>query len=133
VLHIVLEVRNRDDRWLGTITAPSAMLTHGFDTLGLLKEMQQSKMLLPALQSHWSMMHVSMILFSYATLLCGSLASIALLVIMSKVNRQVLFGAMDNFFSRSILPNENFIHMKNKKLICNTLLIFHQRIIINVN
>jgi hypothetical protein len=90
-------------------------------------------MLVPALQSHWSMMHVSMIFFSYATLLCGSLASIALLVIMSGVNRQVLFGAMDNFFSDPFFPMKNFIHMKNKKVICNTLLIFHQRIIVNVN
>ena len=115
VFHIVLEVRSRDDRWLGAITAPSAMLTHGFATLGLPEEMQRSGMLVPALQSHWSMMHVSMILFSYATLLCGSLASIALLVIMSGVNRQVLFGAMDNLFSRSILPNENFYSHEKQK------------------
>jgi cytochrome c-type biogenesis protein CcsB len=115
VLHIVLEVWNRDDRWLGAITAPSAMLTHGFSTLGLPEEMQRSGMLVPALQSHWSMMHVSMILFSYATLLCGSLASIALLVIMSGVNRQVLFGVMDNFFSRSILPNEKFYSHEKQK------------------
>lgn len=115
VFHILLEVRNPDDRWLGAITAPSAMLTHGFATLGLPEEMQRSGMLVPALQSHWSMMHVSMILFSYATLLCGSLASIALLVIMSGVNRQVIFGAMDNLFSRAILPNENFYSHEKQK------------------
>nr|AET49803.1 cytochrome c biogenesis protein [Pinus clausa]AXQ01791.1 cytochrome c biogenesis protein [Pinus contorta] len=122
VFHILLEVRSRDDRWLGAITAPSAMLTHGFATLGLPEEMQRSGMLVPALQSHWSMMHVSMILFSYATLLCGSLASIALLVIMSGVNRQVVFGAMDNLFSRSILPNENFYsHEKQKSYLQYTV------------
>jgi cytochrome c-type biogenesis protein CcsB len=115
VLHIVLEVRNRDDRWLGAITAPSTMLNHGFATLVLPEEMQLSRMLVPALQSHWSMLHVSMILFSYATLLCGSLTSIALLVIMSIVNRQVLFGVMDNFFSRSILPNEKFYSHEKQK------------------
>lgn len=69
----------------------------------------------PTLQSHWSMIHVSMILFSYATLLCGSLASIALLEIMSRVNRQVIFGAMDNLFSQSILPNENFYSHEKQK------------------
>eukprot|EP01018_Ginkgo_biloba_P040883 Gb_33050 [translate_table: standard] len=58
VIHIVLEVRSQNNRWLGAITAPSAMLTHGFATLGLPEEMQQSTMLVPALQSHWSMMHV---------------------------------------------------------------------------
>jgi ABC-type transport system involved in cytochrome c biogenesis permease subunit len=40
MLHIVLEVQNRDDRWLGAITAPSAMLTHGFASLGLPEEMK---------------------------------------------------------------------------------------------
>lgn len=115
MIHIVIQLRGQYAWWLGAITAPSAMLTHGFATLGLPEEMQRSGMLVPALQSHWSMMHVSMILFSYATLLCGSLASIALLVIMSGVNRQVIFGAMDNLFSRAILPNENFYSHEKQK------------------
>ncbi|KAM6583157.1 hypothetical protein CsatB_010159 [Cannabis sativa] len=48
---------------------------------GLLNEMNQSEILVPALQSHWLMMHVSMMVLSYAALLCGSLLSLALLVI----------------------------------------------------
>nr|YP_009498734.1 cytochrome c heme attachment protein [Isoetes melanospora]AWK92004.1 cytochrome c heme attachment protein [Isoetes melanospora] len=84
LIHTVL-IRSQND-WLGTITAPSAMLTHGFATLSVPREMQQSTVLVPALQSHWLMMHVSMMIFSYATLLCGSLLAIALLVITSKNN-----------------------------------------------
>uniref|UniRef100_UPI0022DCD999 cytochrome c heme attachment protein n=1 Tax=Isoetes occidentalis TaxID=1981229 RepID=UPI0022DCD999 len=84
LIHTVL-IRSQND-WLGTITAPSAMLTHGFATLSVPREMQQSTVLVPALQSHWLMMHVSMMMFSYATLLCGSLLAIALLVITSKNN-----------------------------------------------
>jgi cytochrome c-type biogenesis protein CcsB len=72
-------------------------------------------MLVLMLHSHWSMMHVSMILFSYETLLCGSLASISLLVIMSGVNRHVIFGAMDNLFSRFILPNDKFYSHEKQK------------------
>nr|YP_009240191.1 heme attachment to plastid cytochrome c [Sciadopitys verticillata]AMO00704.1 heme attachment to plastid cytochrome c [Sciadopitys verticillata]BAK86703.1 cytochrome c biogenesis protein [Sciadopitys verticillata]BAW34610.1 cytochrome c biogenesis protein [Sciadopitys verticillata]BCK60779.1 cytochrome c biogenesis protein [Sciadopitys verticillata] len=111
VIHILLEVRNQDTRWLGAITAPSAMLTHGFATLGLPEKMQQPAMLVPALQSHWSMMHVSMILLSYATLLCGSLASIAFLVITFRINRK----SADNSFLWSFLPNENWCSHDQEK------------------
>nr|QYB20807.1 cytochrome c heme attachment protein [Callitris pyramidalis] len=90
MIHIVIyELWGQDAWWLGAITAPSAMVTHGFATLVLPDKMQQSAMLVPALQSHWLMMHVSMILFSYATLLCGSLSSIAFLVIMSQINQKI--------------------------------------------
>nr|AND47956.1 protein involved in cytochrome c biogenesis [Sphagnum aongstroemii] len=80
LIHIILEVRS-PNFWLGTITAPSAMLTHAFATLGIPKEMQQSAVLVPALQSNWLMMHVSMMMLSYATLLLGSLLAIAFLCI----------------------------------------------------
>nr|YP_010512024.1 cytochrome c biogenesis protein [Amburana cearensis]UXL83348.1 cytochrome c biogenesis protein [Amburana cearensis] len=66
---------------LSTIIAPSVILTQGFATSGLLTEMHQSAILVPALQSHWLMMHVSMMILGYAALLCGSLLSVAILVI----------------------------------------------------
>ncbi|CAN6928433.1 unnamed protein product [Brassica oleracea] len=43
--------------------------------------MPQSAILVPALQSQWLMMHVSMMILGYGALLCRSLLSIALLVI----------------------------------------------------
>jgi cytochrome c-type biogenesis protein CcsB len=43
--------------------------------------MQKSSPLVPALQSNWLMMHVSMMLVSYGTLIIGSLLSILFLVI----------------------------------------------------
>jgi ABC-type transport system involved in cytochrome c biogenesis permease subunit len=43
--------------------------------------MQKSSPLVPALQSNWLMMHVSMMLLSYATLIMGSLLCILFLVI----------------------------------------------------
>ncbi|KAI3881387.1 hypothetical protein MKW92_008674 [Papaver armeniacum] len=66
---------------LSAITAPSTIFTQGFATSGLLNEMHQSTILVPALQSQWFMMHVSMMILSYAALLCGSLLSVSLLVI----------------------------------------------------
>nr|YP_009556058.1 cytochrome c heme attachment protein [Sarcobatus vermiculatus]QBC69880.1 cytochrome c heme attachment protein [Sarcobatus vermiculatus]QBE88289.1 cytochrome c heme attachment protein [Sarcobatus vermiculatus] len=66
---------------LSAITAPSAILTQGFVTSGLLTEMGQYGILVPALQSQWLMMHVSMMVLGYAALLCGSLLSVALIII----------------------------------------------------
>ena len=43
--------------------------------------MQKSSPLVPALQSNWLMMHVSMMLLSYGTLIMGSLLCILFLVI----------------------------------------------------
>ena len=43
--------------------------------------MQKSSPLVPALQSNWLMLHVSMMMLSYATLLLGSLFSILYLVL----------------------------------------------------
>nr|YP_010512107.1 cytochrome c biogenesis protein [Myrospermum sousanum]UXL83431.1 cytochrome c biogenesis protein [Myrospermum sousanum] len=87
---------------LSTIIAPSVIFTQGFATSGLLTEMHQSAILVPALQSHWLMMHVSMMILGYAALLCGSLLSVAILVI---TFREVIriFGKRDNlyFFNES--------------------------------
>nr|YP_009427946.1 cytochrome c biogenesis protein [Kingdonia uniflora]ASV47822.1 cytochrome c biogenesis protein [Kingdonia uniflora] len=76
---------------LSAITAPSAIFTQGFATSGLLTEMHQSTILVPALQSQWLMMHVSMMILSYAALLCGSLLSVALLVITFRKNINIFY------------------------------------------
>nr|BDH72744.1 cytochrome c heme attachment protein [Ormosia sericeolucida] len=81
---------------LSTIIAPSVIFTQGFATSGLLTEMHQSAILVPALQSHWLMMHVSMIILGYAALLCGSLLSVAILVITFREVIQI-FGKSNNF------------------------------------
>nr|QYJ56615.1 cytochrome c heme attachment protein [Orostachys iwarenge f. magna] len=81
---------------LCVITAPSAIFTQGFATSSLLTEMHQSTILVPALQSQWLMMHVSMMLLGYAALLCGSLLSVSLLVITFR--RDIPFFANSRFF-----------------------------------
>lgn len=67
--------------WIDAIIAPSVMITYTFTTLGLPKEMQESTVLVPALQSNWLMMHVSMMIFSYGALLFGSLLAVTLLTL----------------------------------------------------
>nr|QKI32988.1 cytochrome c heme attachment protein [Circaeaster agrestis] len=87
IIHRIPYFRNHKNT-LSAITTPSVIFTQGFATSGLLTEMHQSAILVPALQSQWLMMHVSMMILSYAALLCGSLLSIALLVITFRENRQ---------------------------------------------
>nr|YP_010176846.1 cytochrome c biogenesis protein [Wikstroemia capitata]YP_010176847.1 cytochrome c biogenesis protein [Wikstroemia capitata]QSQ86510.1 cytochrome c biogenesis protein [Wikstroemia capitata]QSQ86511.1 cytochrome c biogenesis protein [Wikstroemia capitata] len=108
---------------LSAITASSAIFTQGFVTSGLLTKMHQSALLVPALQSQWLMMHVSMMVFGYAALLCGSLLSVALLVI--------TFRKVINIFSKSnILLNTafSFGEMKyldeRKNVLLNTYFIY---------
>jgi cytochrome c-type biogenesis protein CcsB len=66
---------------LGSITSPSALLTNAFATFSLPKEMQEASPLVPALQSNWLMMHVTVMILSYGALILGSLLSVAFLVI----------------------------------------------------
>ena len=81
----------KEKNLLSTIIAPSVIFTQGFATSGLLTKMHQSVILVPALvQSHWLMMHVSMMILGYAALLCGSLLSVTILVITFQEVIQIL-------------------------------------------
>lgn len=105
---------------LSTITNPSTIFTQGFATSGLSTEMHQSAILVPALQSQWLMMHVSMMLLSYAALLCGSLLSIALLVITFRNNINV-FCKSNNFLIRSFFFGEiKYLNEKRGSVFKNT-------------
>lgn len=66
---------------IGSITTPSALLTNAFATFNLPKEMQEVLPLVPALQSNWLMMHVTVMILSYAALILGSLLAIAFLIV----------------------------------------------------
>nr|YP_010463857.1 heme attachment to plastid cytochrome c [Anemia phyllitidis]UUL71123.1 heme attachment to plastid cytochrome c [Anemia phyllitidis] len=76
LLHISLGFKKQNE-WSAATTGPGASSTHGFATLSLPEGMQRYTLLVPALQSHWLTMHVSTMLLSYATLLCGSPLSIS--------------------------------------------------------
>ena len=66
---------------IGSITSPCALFTNAFASFSLPPEMQESSPLVPALQSNWLMMHVTVMILSYAALILGSLLSIGFLVI----------------------------------------------------
>jgi len=79
-IYIYVENKTRS-KLIGSILIPVVLLISGFANLTLSPEMQKSSPLVPALQSNWLMMHVSMMLLSYATLIMGSLLCILFLVI----------------------------------------------------
>nr|YP_009864204.1 cytochrome c biogenesis protein [Petermannia cirrosa]ANO45632.1 cytochrome c heme attachment protein [Petermannia cirrosa]QKE32199.1 cytochrome c biogenesis protein [Petermannia cirrosa] len=125
IIHMIPKIGNLKND-LSAITAPSAILTQGFATSGLLTEIHQSAILVPALQSQWLMMHVSMMLLSYAALLCGSLLSVALLVITFRKNIEIFCKSKNflikSFFfgeieylneKRSVFKNTSFLSFRN--------------------
>nr|YP_009132800.1 cytochrome c heme attachment protein [Dunalia brachyacantha]AJR32945.1 cytochrome c heme attachment protein [Dunalia spinosa]AKA66580.1 cytochrome c heme attachment protein [Dunalia brachyacantha] len=103
---------------LSKITGPSAIFTQGFATSGILTEIHQSGILVPALQSEWLIMHVSMMILGYAALLCGSLLSVALLVITFRKNRKLFYKSNvflnESFFlGENVFENTSFFSSKN--------------------
>jgi ABC-type transport system involved in cytochrome c biogenesis permease subunit len=78
--HLIMEVTSRSDLF-GIVTSPVALLTDAFASFSLPKEMQRTTALVPALQSNWLMMHVTVMMISYVALISGSLLALAFLVV----------------------------------------------------
>ena len=66
---------------VGVIISPIALLTNAFSNFTLPAEMQSSNSLVPALQSNWLMMHVTIMMLSYVALIVGSLFALAFLIL----------------------------------------------------
>ena len=65
--------------WIGQIISPVILLLQSFTSFCIPQELKQLSPLIPALQSNWLIMHVSVMLFSYAALILGCIFSIAFL------------------------------------------------------
>ncbi len=81
-------------RLITLILSPIIFFLSAFSSLSLPIEMQKASPLVPSLQSNWLMMHVSMMMISYAFLIVGSLFSLLFLSL--------------QFFSTSSLLKKNF-------------------------
>lgn len=82
LFHLILEKMTSNSlTWLGAMTSPTAFFTNAFANFSLPTEMQHSSALVPALQSNWLMMHVTVMILSYAALIFGSLLSIGFLIL----------------------------------------------------
>tara|TARA_B100000700_G_C15012169_1_gene841523 strand:+ start:681 stop:1631 length:951 start_codon:yes stop_codon:yes gene_type:complete len=65
---------------LSALTTPMALISIAFASFALPEDLQSASPLVPALRSSWLVMHVSVIMCSYAALLIGSLVSIGVLI-----------------------------------------------------
>lgn len=93
-IYLYIETKTKS-KLIGSVLIPVTLFISGFANLTLSPEMQKSSPLIPALQSNWLMMHVSMMLLSYGTLIMGSLLCILFLVISR--NKEVDLKIMDDF------------------------------------
>ena len=114
-LYLYIESQTKT-KIIGAILIPVALLTNGFGNLTLSPEMQKASPLIPALQSNWLMMHVSMMLLSYGTLIMGSLLCLLFLVIsqyqevdFKEINEtpKPLYNIMLDYYESNILSSKN--------------------------
>nr|YP_010214254.1 cytochrome c heme attachment protein [Loranthus grewingkii]UBN08110.1 cytochrome c heme attachment protein [Loranthus grewingkii] len=102
IIHLILKKEKKN---LSSIIKIGVIFTQGFATSDLLSQMHKSVILVPALQSQWLMMHVSMTLLGYASLLCGSLLSVTLLVI--TFQKSIIIFSKSNFLLTNSFQNIN--------------------------
>ena len=136
-LYLYIEVQTKS-KLIGAILIPVALLINGFANLTLSPEMQKASPLVPALQSNWLMLHVSMMLLSYATLIMGSLLCILFLVV-SKYkdvnlndvtnNSLPLYNIMLDYYETKLLSSQNDISELGKLKLLQSLDNWSYRII----
>ena len=80
LIHIILEKATQSSV-VGAILSPTTLFINSFALFNLPTDMQKVAPLIPALQSNWLMMHVSVMLLSYAALFSGTLLSISFLIL----------------------------------------------------
>jgi cytochrome c-type biogenesis protein CcsB len=95
---------------IGSISSPITLFVVGFASLSLPDNMQAPSPLVPALKSNWLMMHVTVMMLSYASLIVGSLLGVLFLILtQGKKENIVLQGnSYGNNFSSTNLGNTAF-------------------------
>jgi len=128
LLTIYLYVESKTkSKLMGAVLLPVALLINGFANLTLSPDMQKASPLVPALQSNWLMMHVSMMMLSYATLIMGSLLCILFLVISKyqEVDLQIvdesslpLYNVMLDYYETKLFaPSDEISELGKLKLL----------------
>ncbi len=79
ILYIYIETFTKT-LFLGVLTSPAVLCLVTFTDFSLPPELQRSSPLVPSLQSNWLVMHVTVMIASYAALLLGCLVAIAYLI-----------------------------------------------------
>ena len=95
-IQLYLEMKIKSP-FIGALITPLIFFLTAFSSLTLPIEMQKASSLVPSLQSNWLMMHVSMMMISYATLLFGSLLSIFYLIC-EFINSKIVLNKLSALF-----------------------------------
>lgn len=93
------------NEFVGLIISPFLLCLLTFTEFSLPNELQVTQPLVPALQSNWLFMHVSVMIISYASLLIGSLISIIYLALNTKQTVNSISNSLlvfDNLSYRTI-------------------------------
>jgi cytochrome c-type biogenesis protein CcsB len=125
-LQTILEQTTYTNKILPSIILPIVLLINTFASLTLPIEMQKANSLVPALQSNWLMMHVSLMMLSYGTLIIGSLLSILFLLLSFSKKNEILLPSKSKFAEKNLVLQETFISFEplitQKNLLRNSLL-----------
>ena len=126
ITHLFIEWKTQS-RLIGAIAAPIVFFISGFSSLTLPTEMQKALPLVPSLQSNWLMMHVTMMMVSYATLIVGSLMSILYLafIFLNKKSTNSKISATQDQIDSTITINKSY----SKLSLLETVDIWSYRII----
>jgi len=100
---IVLESKTKTSI-VGSISNPISLFIVGFAGLSLPENMQAPSPLVPALKSNWLMMHVTVMMLSYASLIVGSLLGIFFLILTSGRKEEIILQG--NSYGRTFKDNK---------------------------
>lgn len=92
---------------LSLLMAPLLFFIASFSTFSLPLDMQKAFPLVPSLQSNWLMMHVSIMMVSYATLLIGSSLSLFYLCLKKLQESQLLKNSFILFSRLEVVQETN--------------------------
>nr|ASN77471.1 cytochrome c biogenesis protein ccs1 [Pedinophyceae sp. YPF-701] len=106
----------------GVILSPVTLFTYTFAAFVLPSSMQAPSPLVPSLQSNWLMMHVTIMLLSYAALITGSLLAISFLIL-----EKVFFNNKEDIILSE--DKEQVEKMESKQKVLNTLDNFSYRVL----
>ena len=102
-----------DNFIIGAVIAPTALFLNAFASFQLPESLQKLSPLIPALQSNWLMMHVTVMLFSYATLICGCILAITFLFLFESQFENTFFS--ENLFTESLREARDFKKKQQNK------------------
>nr|YP_009313050.1 Cytochrome c biogenesis protein ccs1 [Dermonema virens]SCW21304.1 Cytochrome c biogenesis protein ccs1 [Dermonema virens] len=103
----ILIAKQIKSQLIGALSVPIEVFVLAFASLSLPSDMQKASPLVPALHSNWLVMHVTVMILSYAFLIIGSLLSILFLLI-TKGETVELQGNSTGYTLNNIRTKNNF-------------------------